>query len=391
MVNEKHLNLLGLWNQIPIEIASNSFVFTESFFLISGLLTFYTGKQKANSKMQYVQLMINRVIRLTLPVLCVLATVIILPLLSDGPHWEAVKREAKFAERHWWKFAIHIQTYMNYPYNSLTHLWFMSDLMQLTIITAPLLFVCDRWPKHGLFLIFILVIVGIASHVTNMVMADIFIFFGHSFDKEKFVSHLHNNHYRPYYSHLSSYCTGLLIGSILSNKIKLKIKKIYRVIFWIISLSLLMYSTFGLHKQITEVSPNKSYVFIHKALSSFIWIIGLSWTCVACITGYGGIVNRFLSMKVFTILDRLNVWIYVLHPLIILYIYAQLRKATMFTELNLWMLFTLVLFLSLIVSFFYYIFIQAPLDFLALKLLCSSSKKKESVENCQLKTISMRL
>ncbi|XP_067128665.1 nose resistant to fluoxetine protein 6-like [Centruroides vittatus] len=121
------------------------------------------------------------------------------------------------------------------------------------------------------------------------------------------------------------------------------------------------------------------------------WVIGLSWTCVACITGYGGVVNRFLSMKVFTILDRLNVWVYVLHPVITLYIYAQLRKATTFNEINLWMLFTLVLFLSLIVSFFYYIFIQAPLDFVALKLLRSRSEKKASVENCELKTISKRL
>ncbi|XP_023237682.1 nose resistant to fluoxetine protein 6-like [Centruroides sculpturatus] len=390
-VLEKYLNLFGLWNHIPMEIASNSFVLIESFFVISGFLTFYTRKQKANSKMQYVQFVINRAIRLTLPVLCVVATMIILPLSGDGPHWEYTKREAEFAERHWWAFAIHIQTYMGYPYNFLNHLWFMSNLMQLTIITAPLLFVCDRWPKHGLLLIFMLVIVGIASYVTNTLMSDIFPFFGYSVDREKFYSYVHNNYQRPYYSHLSSYCTGLLIGIILSNKVELKIKKIYRVIFWIISLSLLMCSTFGLHKQITEVSPNKSLILIHRALSPFIWIIGLSWICVACITGYGGVVNRFLSMKVFTILDRLNIWIYVLHPLVILYIYAQLRKGAMMTELNMWMLFTLVLFLSVIVSFFYYIFIQAPLDFLALKLLRSNSKKRASVKNCQLTTISMRL
>ncbi|XP_067132754.1 nose resistant to fluoxetine protein 6-like [Centruroides vittatus] len=341
--------------------------------------------------MQYVQFVMNRAIRLTLPVLCVMATTIILPLLGDGPHWEEVKRHAEFAERHWWEFTIHIHTYTIYTHNFLSHLWFMSVLMQLTIIAAPLLFLCDRWPKHGLFVIIMLVIVGITSHVTYMVTTGNFVFIGYSFDKENLYSYLAFNYQRPYYSHLCSYCTGLLIGNILSNKLQLKIKKIYRVIFWIISLSLLMYSTFGLHKQITEVSPNKSFVFIHKALSPFMLIIGLSWTCVACITGHGGVVNRFLSMKVFTIFDRLNAWVYTLHFLIILYIYAQLRKATTFTELNLWMLFAVVLFLSLIVSFFYYIFIQAPVDFLAAKLLRSSSRKKAPVENCQLTTISTRL
>ncbi|XP_023239967.1 nose resistant to fluoxetine protein 6-like [Centruroides sculpturatus] len=286
-VFEKRLNFLRIVNYIPIEIASNSLVFIESFFLISGLLTFYTRKQKAKSNMQYVQFIINRAIRLTLPVLCVLATMIILPLLGDGPHWEYVKREAEFAEQHWWKFAFHTHVYEIYPHNVLFDFWFMSDLLQLTIITAPLLFVCDRWPKHGKFVIFILLIVGITSHVTYMVMTDTFIFIGYSFDREKLYTYLFNNYTRPYYSHLTSYCTGLLIGNILANKMEIKFKKIYRVIFWIISLSLLMYSTFGLHKQIIEVSPNKSLVFIHRALSPFMLIIGLSWICLACITGYG--------------------------------------------------------------------------------------------------------
>ncbi|XP_067132752.1 nose resistant to fluoxetine protein 6-like [Centruroides vittatus] len=333
----------------------------------------------------------NRAIRLTLPVLCVMATTIILPLLGDGPHWEEVKRHAEFAERHWWEFAIHIQTYTIYTHNFFSHLWFMSVLMQLTIIAAPLLFLCDRWPKRGLFVIYMLIIVGITSHVTYMVTTDNYNFVGYSFDREKFFTYIGNNYQKPYYSHLTSYCTGLLIGNILSNKRELKLKKIYHVISWIISLSLLMYSIFGLHKQITEVSPNKSFIFIHKVLSPFMCIIGLSWTCVACITGHGGVVNRFLSMKVFTIFDRLNAWVYVLHPLIILYIYAQLRKATTVTELNLWMLFALVLFLSLLVSFLCYVFIQAPPYFLASKLLRSRSREKISLENCQLTTINTRL
>ncbi|XP_023210847.1 nose resistant to fluoxetine protein 6-like [Centruroides sculpturatus] len=333
-VNEKRINFSRIINYIPIEISYISFAFIESFFLISGLLTFYTRKQKAKSNMQYVQFIINRAIRLTLPVLCVLATMIILPLLGDGPHWEYVKREAEFAEQHWWEFAFHTHVYVNYPHKVLFHLWFISDLLQLTIITAPLLFVYDRWPKHGKFVIFMLLMVGITSHVTYMVMTDSFLFIGYSFDREKVYTYMFNNHSRPYYSHLTSYCTGLLIGNFLANKMEIKFKKIYRVIFWIISLSLLMYSTFGLHKQITEMSPNKTLVFIHRASSPFMWIIGLSWMCVACITGYGGVVNRFLSMKVFTILDRLNVWIYLLHHLIMFYIFAQLRKAATFTMIN---------------------------------------------------------
>ncbi|XP_023227567.1 uncharacterized protein LOC111628077 [Centruroides sculpturatus] len=115
-ISEKYLNFLDMMNNITVEFAGNSFISIETFFFI----------------------------RLTLPVLCILATIIILPILGDGPHWKSVKREVEFVEQNWWKIAIHIQTYTDYPLNFTHYLWFMSNLMQLTILTVPLLFVCDR-------------------------------------------------------------------------------------------------------------------------------------------------------------------------------------------------------------------------------------------------------
>ncbi|XP_067126908.1 uncharacterized protein [Centruroides vittatus] len=149
-ISDKYLNYLDMMNHIIVEFVGNSFISIETFFFISGFLVFYLRRSsKGNSNTQYLQFLVIRTMRLTLPVLCVLATIIILPILGDGPHWESVKREVEFVEQNWWKIAIHIQTYTDYPLNFTHYLWFMSNLMQLTILTVPLLFVCDRrkvWP-----------------------------------------------------------------------------------------------------------------------------------------------------------------------------------------------------------------------------------------------------
>ncbi|XP_023237674.1 nose resistant to fluoxetine protein 6-like [Centruroides sculpturatus] len=107
---------------------------------------------------------------------------------------------------------------------------------------------------------------------------------------------------------------------------------------------------------------------MHRIFSSYAWTIGNVWLCVACISGYGGIIHQFLSLKIFVVLDRLNLWIYLLHSLCIFYIYSYTRSNIIFTELNLWIIFIFVMSLTLIASTMFYVFLETPLNFLFLKL-----------------------
>ncbi|XP_035231677.1 nose resistant to fluoxetine protein 6-like, partial [Stegodyphus dumicola] len=54
----------------------------------------------------------------------------------------------------------------------------------------------------------------------------------------------------------------------------------------------------------------------YASLSRSAWALGLVWTIFCCATGHGGIVNRFLSWKVFVPLARLTFVVYLLHPIV---------------------------------------------------------------------------
>ncbi|XP_067119325.1 nose resistant to fluoxetine protein 6-like [Centruroides vittatus] len=300
-----------------------------------GLLTLYLRRSDRRPYMYYIHNLIRRIIRLKLPVLCFLAGIIILPLLVDGPHWKTVDTEAKFIERNWWTFYFQIENYYNYQFRFSAHLWFLSILLQLTVVTAPILFIQDRWPRTGMIIMSVLITAGGVAHIADVAIKRHYFLFGYSFNMKKHLSYFHNNYQRPYFAHLASYCSGLLIGYILSKKKEVKFSKGLQVIFWICSVALMGIAAFGISYYVTALSVDEILPILHRCFAPLLWTIGIAWVCVACMTGYGGVVNWFLSLKIFVVLDRLDIWIYLFHPLVILYVYGSLRKAMVFMELSL--------------------------------------------------------
>ncbi|XP_023222633.1 nose resistant to fluoxetine protein 6-like [Centruroides sculpturatus] len=140
---------------------------------------------------------------------------------------------------------------------------------------------------------------------------------------------------RPQYTHLSSYCLGMLIGCTVRKKIKIKFSKIFVTCCWIVTSIFLGYVCFGLHSYVTDPYPNQIPLRIHQILSPFLWIASIIWILVACYTGHGGILNKFLSLDAFVILDRLVAWMYILNSVIILYVIGEIRSPIPMTEINL--------------------------------------------------------
>ncbi|XP_067129262.1 nose resistant to fluoxetine protein 6-like [Centruroides vittatus] len=181
-------------------------------------------------------------------------------------------------------------------------------------------------------------------------------------------------HTKPYYSHLSIYSFGLLVGIILNSK-TVKIKKAILISGWCVSIVLMSIVIFLPYPYINQINVDHKDMMILQSVLPFLWALGIAWVCVVCTTGYGGIVNRFLSLKPFVILNRLIVWIYILHVLVILYIFGKARKAQMISDLDLWMVFSFVMFLTLIASFLFYTFIEAPVSYLISKMFALSTSK----------------
>ena len=85
----------------------------------------------------------------------------------------------------------------------------------------------------------------------------------------------------------------------------------------------------------TEVPEMNSFVRVsYGSLHRLAWSIVVGWLIFACVHGYGGPVNRFLSWKAFVPLSRLTYVVYLIHFTYLMVWSARLRKPIYYTDLD---------------------------------------------------------
>ncbi|XP_023241099.1 nose resistant to fluoxetine protein 6-like [Centruroides sculpturatus] len=379
-IGEKYTNIFKQAKLLLFEIIFQGLTMIESFFFYSGFMVMYLRQKSGrNSAKYYIMILVKRVIRYTLPIFFVLGFLILLPLLGEGPHWDVVISQAKLLESKWWKYISHIHIY---SIGELTEgfnvLWFISALLQLSILMSLLLCIVDRWPRFGRLAIIVLMLTGIMMYIVDVVSNRYYVMLGIPAASEKSYKYMLYNYFKPYYSHLGTYCFGALIGDILRNKKKIPFGKITLLLCWTGCIVLMTLSIFGAHSYKKNIMANENIIIAFQCISPFAWTVGLAWLTVACVTGHGGTVNRLLSLRIFVVLNSLNVWIYLLHGLIICYGAGSMRKATGLLQFNMWMIYSFVMFLSLIAALFYFVFFESPLRSL-LSLVLRNRPSQETV------------
>ena len=85
----------------------------------------------------------------------------------------------------------------------------------------------------------------------------------------------------------------------------------------------------------TELPVINSFVRVsYGSLHRLAWSLTVAWLIFACVNGYGGPVNKFLSWKAFTPLGRLTYVIYLIHFTYLMVWSARLRKPIYYTNLD---------------------------------------------------------
>lgn len=72
---------------------------------------------------------------------------------------------------------------------------------------------------------------------------------------------------------------------------------------------------------------------LYTSLSRIVWALALSYLIYACVHGYGGPINWFLSLSLWQPLSRLSYSIYVLHVNVIIIVVARSKTALEVGEL----------------------------------------------------------
>ncbi|XP_067126939.1 nose resistant to fluoxetine protein 6-like [Centruroides vittatus] len=380
----------NLIDVVYMDLVLNPFETVESFLFLSAFLTLYLRRNNVkHSIFYYIMFAVKRFIRLTFPVLCASAIALILPIFCDVPHSQFLQEQVNLIEENWWKFVFHISNFYKLEPMIITHMWIMNVTLQLNVITVPILFILDRWPKCGIITMLLLTLIGFAANTTILYITDTATIFGYCLDIKKMMNYYEKVYFKPHCSHLSSYCIGLLVGYLLSEKKISEFEKKTRLLFWMMSIACLLLTTFGIHGNMNTVSPNENSIMLYKIFAPYVWIVAQIWVCIAFTKGHGGIVKSFLSSDIFVRFDCLNVSLYVVHFFFIFYIITTIRKPFYLSMLTLWMAFIFVMFVSMIASFIFYLFLEAPFNAMFKNVFYKTNSNETSLHKneCQLQTI----
>ncbi|XP_067126915.1 uncharacterized protein [Centruroides vittatus] len=182
---ETQRKIFELFEYIPVEIATATMAMMEIFFFISAFLLSYSHQNSVKSVMDIFDLFRKKIIRLTVPVICLIAATIILPLLGDGPHWNDLLSDVHENVKNWPKYIFYYTNFIEHNDTisiRFQHLWFISALFQLILVAIPLLYINNRWPKYGKIITVMLIAAGVVSHVINTIVYKNHTMFGYSID-----------------------------------------------------------------------------------------------------------------------------------------------------------------------------------------------------------------
>ncbi|XP_037084155.1 nose resistant to fluoxetine protein 6-like [Pollicipes pollicipes] len=300
------------------EVVANAMPSVDTFFLLSGVLVaygfcnVYEKTKKFNLPMFY----IHRYLRLTAPyafMIAIASTWFI--YIGDGPVWSFTKSSGQLnCVKYWWRNLFYIQNFFSVGEQCLAQSWYLAVDMQMFVF-APLVLLPLVWrPVFGLawlglittlFLILRMVLWGVKDMPP--------IPFGLRPENQ---DELMNQYMYPWMR-----CTVWLVGiglGFLLHKLRgrrVTLRPWQYLPGWIAAFAVgisVVYGMYG-YQMPWDPTPSKAVAVAYGGLHRLAWGLAVSWVIFACVTGYGGAINTFLSYPGFVPLSRLTYAGYLIH------------------------------------------------------------------------------
>ncbi|CAB3372658.1 Hypothetical predicted protein [Cloeon dipterum] len=287
-------------------IVLNGYLSVDTFLLMSALLS-----ARAVAKARRLPLLpfyLLRYLRLLPP----LAFVVFFyacfsTVVAHGPLWPLyVQNEALYCRGRWWSTLIFLNNYIdvNVP-SCLSNSWFLSVDMQLVWLSPLVLFPLLRWLKFGIAWIITLLVATTAAIFALTLVYDLPWTMSVLASGDKIV-----RYWELIYTNTplraQPYLIGLLLGFFLERPVRRLPPRVVASA-WFASLISVAGVVFTMmldyHSALADSALAAAfYASIHK----IVWSCSLAWIIFACHKGYGGPINKFLSLKLWVPLSRLT-------------------------------------------------------------------------------------
>ncbi|KAJ3644142.1 hypothetical protein Zmor_026814 [Zophobas morio] len=333
-------------------------VSVDTFFVVGGLVTVYTFLKSMDKgvKFNIILYYIHRYLRLT-PALVIMSLIhlYLLNQFANGPLWNVVDVIlVETCEEGWWSTLLYITNYVQRGI-CVPQAWYLSVDMQLYVLSPIILIPLWRWPKIGLGALGLLAVagcvvpfaIGYSENLGTMMTGD----------TTKYM----NDYYIQTYTRFGPYVIGMILGYVLykikKSERKVRLSRLTTCILWLFFLTGLtacVYAGFPLDVAKEEDRWGNS---MFLAFNRPAWAVALSGVIFLCVAGYGGPIDKFLSLPIFQFLTKLSYSMYLVHYAVITVRYSAMRNLWKFSDIAImhafWgdFIFTLVLSLILSLSF----------------------------------------
>lgn len=359
---------------------ASAHISVDTFFYISGFLMAYLyfkqelSKQSIGQQAKAVPMMIvHRYLRLTPPnAMCFLGAVYLFKYLQNGPFFSYGIHTGLIepCQKYWWTFFLYIQNYYNFQYDEslcIPTTWYLSADFQLFLVTPLILIPLSKLYRRSFGSTMA------ALTVLNLVFLCLPIFV-----------RLQWRDYDPtfqeydFHSKLISYFIGIMAGVYMRHEKgkTIRISRVQNLFLWFLALGTMLAVLFYRQKiQIDDeyVSRSLCYSFTRP-----MWCISLVWITYACVKGYGGVVNWFLSSSFMQLGGKLTYCLYIVHGMVIAHFALGVRNRLYFSDWHIFYQNCGYFIVSMLVATFWSLSYESPMLIIE-KIIFGQSKPKPVV------------
>ena len=323
----------------------NGFFAVDSFFFISGFLVAYLTFREMNrrkGKFPFVTFYLHRILRLTPTYMFVLFFFWFLSNhLTRGPGSPATagpgSGQYENCVKYWWTNLLYINNF--YPTNfgdeCMGWTWYLANDMQFFVITP--LFLIIFYASFPIGLISIGITLAASMGVSGFIggfygyHANTFYNLYNAIAQNASIPTVDTTIYGKPYCRIGPYLIGILLGYIIFKNYRTTFSKqlnwICHLVLWALAIIIGMSAVYGLYGDYHGYEVSKAGNVAYFMLARPAWGVALAIVAYTCHYGYGGVINRFLSLPFWVPLGRLTFNAYLVHEIVLEVIFGNLRES----------------------------------------------------------------
>ncbi|XP_074547071.1 O-acyltransferase like protein [Halichoeres trimaculatus] len=340
------------------------FLAVDTFLLLGGLLSARSllgsisrAEDRLSPKLVacYLIKRIKRIQPLHLFIMCL--TIGLISLVHWGPYWFPFIDTLMDCKTYWWANLLLISNLLPVHEICIPWTWYLSLDFQC-YATTPLLVYLYKL-NRGVFACVaggLLLLTTLSSAVVTALL-QLPVFQPSTLTSHDYVLY----YYVKPYTRYGPFLIGILTGIFLTTKKDQVLKKRWQAALgWFCCFSV-MAALVEFAYILRETPPYPSVPrALYQGLHRPLWALAVAWIIVACEEGYGGFINRLVSLDVWVPLSNISFACYLTHPVfIILYIGLQ-ETPIHYSDINFMYMFLGHLALTLVVGYVLTVLVEKP-------------------------------